>query len=120
MDISRVPVALALQPSPVTARTARQTASVEAVEPVDRAGARRRIHESSARVVQGELLQKERTPYQSTRGFVAERNMGQARPVADHRDTGLQSRTAIFQYLNNTRPEAVPDLARGKSVNFFV
>ena len=120
MDISRVPVALALQSSPVATRTVRQPASVEAVEPVGRAGPRQRTRESFERVVQGELLQKEHLSYQSTRGFVAERNMGQARSTTEQRDAGNQSRAAIYQYLNNTRPEAIADLARGKSVNFFV
>jgi hypothetical protein len=81
---------------------------------------RQRTRESFERVVQGELLQKERTPYQSTRGFINERNVGHARPAVGQHDTRHQSRAAIFQYLNNTRPEAISDLTQGKSVNFFV
>ncbi len=120
MDISRLPVTLALQPSPASIRSTRQPASVEVVEPVEKITARQRTRESFERVVQGELLQKARTPYQSTRGFVEERNMGQARPAAGQRDPGSQSRAAIFQYLNNMRPEAISELTQGKSVNFFV
>jgi hypothetical protein len=121
MDISRLPVTLPLQQSPASIRTSKQPASVEVVEPVEKISPRRQqTHESFTRAVQGELLQKERTPYQSTRGFINERNMAQARPAAGQRDTGVQSRAAIFQYLNNTRPEAVSDLTQGKSINFFV
>lgn len=120
MDISRVPVALAPQAAPVHNRTIRPSASVEAVESAGRTGQRPRSRESFERVVQGELLQRERTPYQSTRGFVAEHNMGRARYANEQRDSGNSSRTAIHQYLNNTRPEAIAERARGKSVNFFV
>jgi len=81
---------------------------------------RQRASEPFERVVQGELLQKERTPYQSTHGFISERNMDQARPAVGSRDTGNQSRAAIFQYLSNTRPEVTSDLTQGKSVNYFV
>jgi len=70
--------------------------------------------------VQGELLQKERTPYQSTRGFINERNAGQAQPTVGQPDAGSQSRAAISRYLNNTRAEAISDLTQGNSVNFFV
>lgn len=120
MDISRVPVALALQASPVHNRTVRPSAFVAAVEPVGRAGARPHGRASFERVVQGELLQRERTPYQSTRGFVAEHNMSRARFAGEPRNPGNPSRAAIHQYLNNTRPEAIAEQARGRSVNFFV
>ncbi len=120
MDISRLPVTHSLQLSPASIRSTRQPAFVEAVKPVDNPQPRQRMRESFERAVQGELLQKERTPYQSTRGFIDERNMNQARPAVGQRDAGGQSRAAIFQYLNNTRPEAVSDLTQGKSVNFFV
>jgi hypothetical protein len=120
MDISRLPVTHLLQSSPASIKTNRQPASVEVVEPVEKIIPRHRTRESFERVVQGELLQKERTSYQSTRGFINERNVGQARPAVGQRDTGSQSRAAISQYLNNTRPEAISDLTQGKSVNFFV
>ncbi|GMQ83756.1 MAG: hypothetical protein BMS9Abin06_0496 [Gammaproteobacteria bacterium] len=81
---------------------------------------RQRPRDSVERVVQGELLQKERTSYQSTRGFINERNVDQARPAVQRGDTAVKSRAAIFQYLNNTHPEAISDLTQGKSVNFFV
>ena len=88
---------------------------------MERITPRQRTRESFERVVQGELLQKERTSYQSTRGFINERNAGQARPAAGQREPGSsQSHAAIFRYLNNTRPEAISDLTQGKSVNFFV
>jgi len=120
MDISRSPATHLLQSSPVSIRNTRQPASIEVVEPVEKITPRQRTRESFERVVQGELLQKERTSYQSTRGFINERNAGQARPAAGQRDPGSQSHAAIFQYLNNTRPEAISDLTQGKSVNFFV
>ncbi|GMQ88934.1 MAG: hypothetical protein BMS9Abin09_0376 [Gammaproteobacteria bacterium] len=81
---------------------------------------RRPTRGSFQQAIQGELLQKERSPYQSTRGFINERSAAQARPAAEERTPTGQSRAAIFQYLNNTRPEAVSDLTQGKSVNFFV
>jgi len=87
---------------------------------VEKITPRHRTRETFERAVQGELLQRERTSYQSTRGYINERNVSQARPAAGQRDTGNQSRIAIFQYLNNTRPEAIADLTQGKSVNYFV
>ncbi len=81
---------------------------------------RRPTRDSFQPAIQGELLQKERSAYQSTRRFINERSADQARPAAEERNPTGRSRAAIFQYLNNTRPEAVSDLTQGKSVNFFV
>ncbi|HHJ17937.1 MAG TPA: hypothetical protein ENJ80_14725 [Gammaproteobacteria bacterium] len=120
MDISRLPVAPPGGPSPALTRKAPRPAFVEAVEPVAAPQARRSAREPLQRTVQGELLQRERNPAQSTRGFINERNLNQAQSVGHPAPSPEQSRPAIARYLNNTRPEAVADLTQGRSVNFFV
>ena len=118
MDISRLPLAPLARPATSTYSNARQAGSAGGAVPVE--PSRPRPKASVERVVQGELLHKERTPYQSTRAYIDERTMDRTHP-ADHKDAvRVQSRSAISQYLNNTRPETVSELARGKAVNFYV
>lgn len=118
MDISRLPVTPLLRPASAPVKTTRQPASAEAVEPVNRRQAGRGSFE---RVVQGELLHREHTPYQSTRAFIDERKLDQAQPAGRQQTESLkQARVSISRYLNNTRPEVVAEFSQGRSVNFFV
>jgi len=121
MDISRLPVAPPGGPSPALTRKAPRPAFVEAVEPVAAPKARRPVQdEALPRTLQGELLQRERNSSQSTHGFINERNLNQAQSAGYRAPSPEQSRPAIASYLNNARPEAVADLTRGRSVNFFI
>ena len=120
MDISRLPIAPLARPAASPFRGTQQARPVEVVASVEPSNPRTRTRESSATVVQGELLQRERSPYQSTRAFINERTMDQAQS-ADHASGSLKkSRSAISQYMNNTRPESLSELTQGKAVNFFV
>ena len=120
MDISRLPIAPLARPATSPFKNTRQAASAEPVAPVERLNPQTRARESVERVVQGELLQRERAPYQSTRAFINQRTLDQTRP-ADHQAAppGL-ARSAISRYMNNTRPESLSELTGGKAVNFFV
>ncbi len=120
MDISRLPAAPPSGPSPALPRKAPSPAFIELAEPVAAPRARQQAREPLLRTVQGELLQRERNPSQSTRGFINERNLNQAQSVGHQAASPEQSRPAIARYLNNTRPEASADLTQGRSVNFFV
>jgi len=120
MDISRLPVAPLLRPASATIKTSRQPASAEAVERLESPNPRSAGRGSFERVVQGELLHREYTPYQSTRAFIDERSLDQAQPAGRQAESLKQARTAISRYLNNTQPEAAAELSQGRSVNFFV
>ena len=117
MDISRLPVTPLLRPASAAVKTTRQPASAEAVEPPHPRQAGRG---SSVRVVQGELLHREHTPYQSTRAFIDERKLDQAQHAGRQDEPLKQARAAVSRYLNNTRPEVAAELSQGRSVNFFV
>lgn len=120
MDISRLPLAPLVRPASAAYKSATQTASAEVIEPVESSRSTANRGDRFERVVQGELLQRERNAYQSTRAFINERALDHAAPSERQDSGGRQSRSAISLYLNNTRPETVADLAQGRSVNFFV
>jgi hypothetical protein len=120
MDISRLPVTPLLRPASAPVKTTRQPASVEELEPLETSNPRQAGRGSFARVVQGELLHREHTSYQSTRAFIDERSLDQAQPAGRQVESFNQARAAISRYLNNTRPEAAAELSQGRSVNFFV
>jgi hypothetical protein len=120
MDITRLPVTPIARPVTASSKTAQPAASREAVEAVEVLTPRQRTRDSFTRVVQGELLQRERTPYQSTQAFVNERKLERAQSADGGAESLNQSRSAIAQYLNNTRPEPRSELTQGRSINFFV
>jgi hypothetical protein len=120
MDISRLPVAPLVRPASAAYKSAPQAASVETVVAVESSRNTSRSSERFERVVQGELLQRERGSYQSTRAFIDERALDHAVPSERQASGGRQSRSAVSLYLNNTRPETAADLTQGRSVNFFV
>ena len=120
MDVSRLsPVPLA-RAATSTFRGTQQVASSQAGQGVDGPDPRARTRETYEPVVQGELLHRERTAYQSTRAFIEERTMERAQPAGYRPESLNQSRSAISNYLSNTRPETLSEIAQGKSVNFFV
>jgi hypothetical protein len=121
MDITRLPSAPYARPVTAAMKTGTRVDSASVVEPVGAANdSGRTSNERPARVVQGELLDRQRDNYQSTRAFVNERNLDQSRPADQPGVTALKSRSALFQYANNIRPESLADLTQGRSVNYFV
>ncbi len=121
MDISRLPVtSVGRTANPTKSMPQVASRAVEAVESVRPATGKRRTEDAFDRVVQGELLQRERGNYQSTRSFINERSADQMQSAERQTGVGYQSRSAVSVYLNNTRPEAIADLTQGRSVNFFV
>ncbi len=121
MDITRLPSAPYARPVTASLNTGARVDVTRAVEPVGVASeGRSSANERPARIVQGELLDRQRDNYQSTRAFVNERRLDQSRPAGQPGLSTKQSRSAIFQYASNTRPESVADFTQGRSVNFFV
>jgi hypothetical protein len=120
MDISRLPVVPLAPPASASSKSSARVASAEGVESprASRRGAPG--GEGVECVVQGELLQRERTLYQSTRAYLSERSFENALSSDRDPDAARQGRSAIFHYLNNTRPEAIADLTQGQTVNYFV
>ena len=120
MDISRLPVTPFGRPANLTSTPSVASRNVEAIESVRPAAGNRRTEDVFERVVPGELLEHERKTYQSTQGFINERNADQAQPSERQAGGSYMSRSAVSLYLNNTRPEVAADLTQGRSVNFFV
>ena len=120
MDISRLPVTSIGRPANPNSMPQAASRAIEAVESVRPAAGNRRTEDVFERVVQGELLERERSSYQSTRSFINERSADQAQPGERQTGGSYQSRSAVSLYLNNTRPEAITDLTQGQAVNFFV
>ncbi len=120
MDIARLPAAPYARPATPNVSPVHRVAgeSVEAARATaNGSGASR---ERSARVVQGELLGRQRDTYQSTRAFVNERNIDRSRDAGEPAISSYQARSALYQYANNIRTESIADQTRGRSVNFFV
>ncbi len=121
MDIARLPSASYARPVTTSANTGTRVDSTSVVEPVRVASDSGRVeNERSARVVQGELLDRHRDSYQSTREFVNERNLDHSRPADQAGVSPQMSRSALFRYANNIRPESISELTQGRSVNYFV
>ena len=120
MDISRLPLTPLARPASPAFKGSQQARPVAVVESIESPRNTSRTGGRSERVVQGELLEHERTPFQSTRGFINERTFDQATASERQAGDGRQSRSAVSLYLNNTRPETLADLTQGRSVNFFV
>jgi len=121
MDIARLPSAPYARPVTASVNASTRANTTGVVEPVGAANDTRQFdNERPARVVQGELLDRQRDTYQSTRAFVNERNLDHSRPADQSGVPALKSRAAILQYANNIRSESIADLTQGRSVNFFV
>lgn len=121
MDITRLPVTPLARPASASPQGNRQPNSVDATARAeDVARARASVRAPHERVVQGELLHRQRAFYQSTRAFIDERNLDQARPAGQPAASLQQSRLAISRYINHVRPEPVTELTQGRSINFVV
>lgn len=118
MEISRSPLASGGYPAATTRNTGTGRATV--VEQAAPASSRARGSEPGGRVMQGELLQRERTHYQSTRAFLDERAFDRAQ-FTGQAPAAPRARAAISLY-SNTAARGLADTAgvQGRSVNFFV
>ncbi len=123
MDISRLPVVYLGRPVPTTPRSNPMPSADDGMprSRVEVVAARSRNDERFDNVVQGELLQRERGTYQSTRAFIDERTVNHARPAGEGAaGVGQRARSALSQYADHVRPEARSDLTQGVSVNYSV
>lgn len=113
MEIGRSTLASGGYPA-ATARSsgAGRTAAIDQAAPAPRA----RAAEAGARVLQGELLERERSRYQSTRAYLDERAFDQSRY-----DAAPRVRAAIALYHGTAPREPVEvAAATAPSINFFV
>ena len=120
MDIVRLPTTPAPRAAGSSAGQVQRPDVVERPGRVESAGDRARGVGAFERVVQGELLERPAAHYQSTRAFLHERSMEGAQPAERQPATLSQTRPAIARYLNHSRPESVPELTRGRSVDLVV
>ena len=83
------------------------------------------VREPVERVVQGEVLQRQRTLYGSTQDYLDSREFDSSY-VADPDLRGQayatrnSSHSAVGAYLGHTRESIQPDLNRGRQVDYFV
>ena len=120
MDISRLPVVYLTRPVSTTNRTSQPSAADDSAPRVERVAMRPRYAEMADEAVNGELLQRGRNSYQSTRAFIDERNFNHAHPAGAQAGNSRQARSALLEYANNVRAEARSELTQGVSVNYFV
>lgn len=120
MDISRLPVVYNARPVTSTIKATQATAAEQTAPRVERVAVRPRSTETFDDAMQGELLQRRRDQYQSTRAFIDERNLNRAHPADVQTGNVRQARSAILEYANHVRPEPRAELTQGVSVNYFV
>ena len=120
MDISRLPTALSVQPVSSFRPNTRQAVPPAGSRDVESADSRHRTPASSGSVLQGELLHRDRGQYQSTRAFLDERALGQARPAAAAHVAIDPPRAALSSYLQHSGPQFSAELSRGHAVNLVV
>ena len=83
------------------------------------------VREPIERVVQGEVLQRQRTLYGSTQDYLNSRQFDSSY-IADPNLRGQaytsrnSSHSAVGAYLGHTRESIQPDLNRGRQVDYFV
>lgn len=122
MDIARLPVTAPSGYGPAFARQPGAAAAPAAANEAHGIPPRRPSRVSAGPVLHGELLQRPRVDYQSTRAFLDERALGRARPVSDVDPApgGFALRSALDSYRDQVRPETRAALAQGRAVDFFV
>lgn len=119
MELTRLPATTWSRPTNNLTRTSTQPLSA-AVEASKTTVSRQRSRAPVERVVQGELLERDRYRYSTTRSFLHEHSLDQASPVERGAVSHFSNRGAISQYLNHVRPEPVAELTQGKAVDYFV
>lgn len=125
MDISRLP-STGFYPSSYPVPAGNRGARERALELVTEVNTPRPARDPVEKVVQGEVLQRQRTAhYSSTRDYLNSRMFDAAAYAEDTTDSGsnAQARTtgrAVGAYLSNTRELIQPDVNRGKQVDYFI
>ncbi|HEY9198575.1 MAG TPA: hypothetical protein VIR60_04345 [Gammaproteobacteria bacterium] len=122
MDIARLPSAgYAASAYPVPSRNRERV--LELVAEVD---AVPRVREPVERIVQGEVLQRQRTAYSPTQDYLNSRLLDGAY-ISDEDTAAAEARTnpghaqrAAGAYLSHTRELIQPDINRGKQVDYFI
>lgn len=123
MDIARLPSAgYAASAYPVPGNRTRERV-LELVSEVD---AVPRVREPVERIVQGEVLQRQRTAYSSTHDYLNSRLFDGAyvsdedAAAAEARSNPGQAQRAAGAYLSHTRELIQPDINRGRQVDYFI
>ena len=122
MDIARLASTGYTAPNyPVPSRSRERV--LEVVSEID---AGRSVRDTVERVVQGEVLQRQRTAYSSTRDYLNNRVFegayasDAAAADAQSRSHADRSGNAVGAYLSHTRELIQPDINRGKQVDYFI
>lgn len=118
MDIARLPLTQVVRSASVKNRQPEPVRAAEAG--ADTRNPQPHVTARYEKVVQGEFLERERTLFQSTRSFITEHSLDQARPAQSESVSLNSSRSAITRYLSHVRPEPLADLTQGRSLDFFV
>lgn len=122
MDIARITTTAGAAPAyPVPSRNRERV--LELVSEVDASAKSRAPIE---RVVQGEVLQRQRSAYSSTQDYLSSRLLDGAvagddvSPDRQGRAGAGRSGYAVGAYLSHTRELIQPEFNRGKQVDYFV
>lgn len=122
MDIARLPsTAYSASAYPVPSRSRERV-----LELVAEADAVRPVREPVERVVQGEVLQRQRTAYSSTQDYLNSRlfdgayGTDEERTEAQARANPGQAQRAAGAYQSHTRELIQPDINRGRQVDYFI
>lgn len=122
MDIARLAGTGYTAPNyPVPSRSRERM--LELVSEIDAA---RPARDSVERVVQGEVLQRQRTTYSSTQDYLNSRLFDGTYAADDSavdaqpRSNTGQSGNAVGAYLSHTRELIQPDVNRGRQVDYFI
>lgn len=84
------------------------------------------VRDPAERIVQGEVLQRQRTVYSSTQDYLDSRLFegayatGEDAGNAQARANPGQSQRAVGAYLSHTQDFIQPDINRGRQVDYFI
>jgi hypothetical protein len=125
MDISRLPSS-GFYPSSYPVPAGNRGARERALELVNEVATIRPVREPIEKVVQGEVLQRQRSAhhYSSTRDYLGSR-VFDASSFDAASDTGSRSNPGatgrvLGAYLSHTHELIQPDVNRGKQVDYFI
>ncbi|MBI5041221.1 MAG: hypothetical protein HZB57_08495 [Gammaproteobacteria bacterium] len=125
MNITRLSNTAYTAPSyPVPSRNRER--ALELVTEADAGRSTRDTVGRGERVVQGEVLQRQRTAYSSTQDYLNSRMLDGSYTMEDsaadsrQRSASSQSGQALGAYLSHTREFIQPDVNRGKQVDYFI
>ncbi|MBU1193188.1 MAG: hypothetical protein KKE76_15965 [Gammaproteobacteria bacterium] len=126
MDISRLSSS-GFYPSSYPVPAGNRGARERALELVNEVATIRPVRESPEKIVQGEVLQRQRSAHQysSTRDYLDSRLFDAGSFDAASADTGSRSNPGatgrvVGTYLSHTHELIQPDVNRGKQVDYFI